>query len=328
MHPIKARLYLTPNLYVSKECGKIYYEENSKELEKAKKITFCKFRKDKYIGAKGAFWNDHYFKLFGSIRKAIEAEDVAQFREYLKSVESIFTAIRCARKNSLLRKHSGPDYNKYRFLRIYSFSMKWILQLKIEEEVRVLFIEEIADSIERQARDDIVRGDWYTLDTFKWIFRDIYKLFEQHKNTALWQERARIGRFYYYAEDILASEIKNLSDEQILQIKITIHKGMISWLLVAMKNEDTELIKDLCRSARKLVFPDNKITFTPNDLVIQHFILCGKMLKSLAGETSPIDGKIFKSLLFDEYDHDTKNDYNYNELVDFYIENRENNQIE
>lgn len=321
--PVEAELYLEPNFFVSKECGKIYFKEDSKKLEKAKKLKFCKFKKDKYIKAEDVFWDDHYRKLFGSIRKAVEAEDVAQFREYLISIESIFIAIRGARQNNLLRKYTERDYNKYRFLSIYSSSIKWILQLKTEDEVRVFFIEEIANSIERQAKDDIMRGDWYTLDTFKWIFQDTYKLFEQYKNSTLWQERAKIGRFYYYAENILADKTINLNDEQELQIKLTLLKGMTSWLLVAMKNEDKKLIKDLCRSARRLVFPDKIIIFTPNELVIHHFMLCGKMLKSLSGETSPVDGKIFKSLLFDQYDHNTE--YDYNELVDFYIENRINN---
>ena len=128
--PIEAELYLEPNLFISNECGKIYFKEDSKKLEKAKQLKFCKSRKDKYVKAEDAFWNDHYLKLFGSIRKAVEAEDVVQFREYLRSIESIFIAIRCARKNDLSKKYTSRDYNKYRFLRIYSSSMKWILQLK------------------------------------------------------------------------------------------------------------------------------------------------------------------------------------------------------
>ena len=322
----KAELYLTPNSYITEECGILYCTEECNKLSKLiEKRKFCKYRKDKYIEAENSFWNDHHRKLFNSIRKAVEAEDVAQFREYLISIESIFIAIRYARKNSLLRKYTNRDYNKYRFLRIYSSSMKWILQLKIEDEVRAFFIEEIVESIERQAKDDIASGDWYTIDTFKWIFRDTYKLFEQHKNTPLWEKRAEIGRFYYYAEYALADKTLNLSDEQALQIKLTLHTGIVSWLRVAIKNEDKGLIKDLCESARKLAFPDKTITFTPNKLVTQHFILCGKMLKHLTCDTPTIDGKIFQSLLFDEYDHSTKYGYNYKELVDFYIENRKNN---
>jgi len=322
----KAKLYLAPNLYITKECGTLYCKQECGKLsEVIEKRKFCKFRRDKYVEMDQNSKNGHYLKLYRSLIKTVEAKDVAQFREYLKSIESVFNAIIRIRKNSLIRKHSELNYEKYRYLQLYIKSLKWLLASGIEEEICDLFIKEITYSIDRLADGDMKNGDWYVLDTFKWILPNIYKLFEGYKNSTLWQERARIGRFYYYAEDILADETIKLSDEQELQIKLTIHKGIVSWLLVAMKNEDTELIKDLCRSARKLVFSGTAIIFTPNELVIQHFILCGKILKSLIDRTPPIDEKLFKSLLFDEYDHSTKYSYDYNELLDFYIENRKNN---
>ena len=321
-----AELYLTGHMFAPKESGVLYYKENCDKLLKSiKRKKFCKRKKDKHTGAKKSFIEDHYLKLRKSLLKTIEEEDASQFKEYLNSVEDIFNAIRNTRKDHLVRKHSSWNYEEYRYLRLYSKSVRWLLEANLkanlEEEICGLFIEEITESIERQAEDDIRNGDWYVLDTFKWILPDTYKLFDKYKGKSLWEMRARIGRFYQFSEITLSEYESEIKKEDKLQIQLTLHKGMISWLLVAIENKDDELIKALCGAERKLVFPNSKIEFTPQELITQHFVLCGKMLKYLMDKTPQIDKKTFRSLLFDEYDHRIAN-FDYNELAEFYIKNR------
>jgi len=320
-----AKLYLTPHPMNNKESGVVYCDENCDKLLKSiKKGKFCKFKKDKHTEAEQYFWDDHFLKLYKSLLKTVEAGDVTQFRAYLNSIESIFNAVRNAREDRLVRKYSEPDYEKYRYLRLYSKSVEWLLKAGVEDEVPSLFIDEITDSIEKQAEGDIKNGDWYVLNAFKWILPGAYKLFEKHKDSPLWEKRARIGRFYYYAESTLAKYESGIKEEDKLQIRLTLHRGIIGWLLTAIENKDNGLIKALCETARTLVFHDKKIKFIPKDLITQHFILCGKILKSFIAETPDVDTEAFKSLLFDKYDH-TKQNITYSELVEFYTENRKNN---
>ncbi len=320
-----AKLYLAPHGMVNKESGVVYCKENCDKLVKAiKKGKFCKFKKDRHIEAEKEFWNDHYLKLYKSLLKTVEAKDVIQFSVYLTAIENILNTIINTRKDRLVRKCFELGYEEYRLLRLYSKSVEWILETGIEEEVSNLFIEETTDSIERQAEINIKNGDWQVLSAFKWILPGIYKLFENYKDSPLWEKRARIGRFYYYAENILTKYGAEIKEEDKLQIQLTLHTGIVSWLLAAIENKDNGLIKALCETARTLVFPDKKIKFIPKDLITQHFILCGKILKSFIAETPDVDTEAFKSLLFDKYDH-TKQNITYSELVEFYTENRKNN---
>jgi hypothetical protein len=317
-----AKLYLTPHPMNNKESGVVYCEENCDELGKSiEKVKFCKFKKDKHIEAENEFWDKHYLKLYQSLFKTVKAEDAAQFKEYLNSIESIFNAIRYIRKDRLVRKHSEPDYEKNRYLLLYSKSVEWLLEADIAEEVSSLFIGELSNSIEKQAESDIKNGDWYVLNVFKWILPKAYKLFEKHKDTSLWKERARIGRFYYYAGNILSGDGSELEENDKLQIQLTLHIGLVHWLLTAIENKDNELIDDICETTKKLVLPDEIMKFVPVDLVAQHFIVCGKYMKSFLAEKPEISPEAFKTLLFDKYNR-TERNVVFGELVKFYIESR------
>jgi len=101
---------------------------------------------------------------------------MAQFRKYLESIEGIHVFFRRARKNRLIRKYLEPDYEKYRYLRLYSKSVKWLLEStnKIEEDVLELLLDTLIESIQQQVQDDIKSGDWCVLDSLKWLIPVIY----------------------------------------------------------------------------------------------------------------------------------------------------------
>jgi len=325
-----AKLYLAPHSFNSEEFGDLCYEEPCNEIyDKINEeiSSICRFSKDKHIEEKESFWEEHYLKLYNILLRSIKNADMAQFRKYLTSIEDIYFILRRARKHSLIRKHFNLDYKEYRYLLLYSKSVKWLLEStkKIEEDILELFLRALSESIWQQAEDDIRNGDWYTLDLLKWLIPDTYKLFHElvkDKKSRLWELRGRIGSFYDFAGSLLPEYESVIKEDDKIQIQLVLHKGIISWLLIAIDNKDDELIKSLCVAAKKLVFPDKEMTFIPQQLVIQHFILCGKMLEFLMEKKEGVTPSIFKLLCFDKYDHAVGRNIDYEELVKFYIESR------
>jgi len=326
-----AELYMAPHGFNSKEFGVLRYEEPcsavydtiNKELS-----SICRFGEDKYVEAEEAFWEGNYFKLHSALLRATKNADISQFRKYLKSIEEIYLILRKARKYSLVRKHFNFDYKKARYLFIYSKSVKWLLEnTEIEEDIRESFLNALVESIWQQVKDDIRNGDWCTLDIFKWLLPQTYQSFLElvkDKKSRLWELRARIGSFYDFAGSLLSDYESDIKEDDKLQIQLVLHEGIIKWLLVAIDNKDDELINSLCEAARRLVFPDKKIEFIPQKLVIRHFILCGKVLEFLMSETPKVTPETFKLLCFEKYDHTAGRNINFEQLVNFFIESRQN----
>lgn len=321
-----AKLYLAPHGFNSKEFGVLRYEEPCNEVyEKINKelSSICRFRKDKHTEEEDSFWEENYLKLRSALFRATEDVDIAQFKEYLKSIENIYFILRQASKNIVVRKHFIFDYKKARYLSLYSESVRWLLEsTNIKEDILGLFLNALVESIWQQVKNDIENGKWYTLDVFKWLIPKTYQLFD--KKSRLWELRAQIGSFYDYAGSLLSEYESEIKKEDKLQIQLVLHKGIISWSLIAIDKKDDELIMSLFEAAKRLVFPDKKITFSPQQLVTQHFILCGKMLELLMDNKPGISPNIFKVLCFDRYDHTTQRSVNFDELVNFFIESRQN----
>jgi hypothetical protein len=325
-----AKLYLTPHGVDPKEVGVLCCEKPCDEIYDTinkNLYSICRFRKDKHIEEAESFWEENYLKLRSSLLRATKEADIAQFRRYLKSIEEIYIILRKVRKHNLVRKHFSFDYKKARYLFIYSKSVKWLLEsTNTEEDIRESFLDALVESIWQQVEDEIKNGDWYTLDIFKWLIPETYQLFlkfVEDKKSRLWELRARIGGFYDFAGSLLSEYGSDIKEEDKLQIQLVLHKGIIKWLLIAIDNKDNELIKSLCEAAKEIVFPNEKMIFIPQKLVVQHFILCGKILEFLMKGNSNVSPDIFKSLCFDKYDHTAEKDINFEELVNFFIESRQ-----
>ncbi|MFX0202452.1 MAG: hypothetical protein ACFFCW_40620 [Candidatus Hodarchaeota archaeon] len=324
-----AELYLAPQGFCSKEFGALYSKETCDDVYNTirnKLSSIYRFKRDDYIEEEKNFWNEHYLTLHRALSRAIKHYDMAQFRKYLESIEGIHIFFRRARKNRIIRKYLKPDYDKYRYLLLYSKSVKWLLESigTIEEDVIELFLYALIESVEGQVEEDIKGGDWCTLDELKWIVTDTYQLFRdlvKDKNSRLWELRARIGGFYDFAGDLLSQHQCDINKEDKTQIQLVLHKGIIKWLLIAIENENNELVNSLCEATRKMVFPDG-VVFTPKRLVTQHFILCGKMLEFLMSEPPKIFPNVFKLLCFDKYEHTAQCNIDYDDLVKFFIESR------
>jgi len=322
-----AKLSMPPHGFKSKEFGVLRYEEPCYELYEMinKEVSsICRFGKDKYVEDELDFWEENYLKMHRAFLRTIENGDIAQFKKYLKSIEEIYDSLRKARRHSIVRNHFILDYKKARYLFLYSKSVKWLLDsANIEEDIRELFLDALVQSIWQQVRNEIRNGDWCALAVFKWLIPEAYELFKD-KESRLWELRARTGSFYDFAGSLLSEYESDIKEDDKLQIQLVLHKGIIKWLLIAIDNKDDELIKSLCEAARRLVFPDKQITFSPQRLVTQHFILCGKMLEFLMDKKPHVSPDIFKLLCFDKYDHTSGRNIKYDELVKFFIESRQN----
>ena len=325
----KAKLYLAPHGFNSKEFGALCYEEPCNEVyDKINKelSSICRFGEDKHVEEEERFWEEYYLKLHSALSRATEDVDIAQFREYLKSIEDIYFFLRKASKYSVVRKYFVFDYKKARYLFLYSKSVKWLLDsTNIEEDIRELFLDALVESIWQQVRDEIRNGDLYALNVFKWLIPETYQLFHESvkdKKSRLWELRARIGGFYDFAGSLLSEYESDIKEDDKLQIQLVLHRGIMKWLLIAKDNKDGELIKSLCEAARKLVFPDKKITFVPLRLVTQHLVLCGKMLEFLMSGDEQVSPSIFRLLCFEKYNHTAEMNIDFDQLVEFFIEGR------
>ena len=322
----KTELYLTPHGVNNKQFGLLLgssCEDLSTLIYKHLRSTY-KFRKDKYTEKTKEFWKNNYFKLRDSLYKSSNSADISQFQEYIKSIGLLYEILRKIRKLELVRKYESLDYKKTRYLHLYIQSVKWILDNnELEEDVKESFLEVLVDSVEHQVEDEIKSGDRLILGIFTWLIPSIYQLFPKKDiNPQLWELRGRVGGFYGDVSYLLSDAEYHIEEESKIQIKLTLHKGIIRWLLLAIEEQDHELIKSLCKAARELVFPEKKIVFTPSQLISQHFILCGKMIEFLMDNKKGIQPLHFKLLFVDEHDYQNNSYISFEELVKFFIESR------
>ncbi|NQU35260.1 MAG: hypothetical protein HQ521_18695, partial [Bacteroidetes bacterium] len=324
---INAKLYLPPHGMSDGSIGVLLCENNlDSEISDLKtKIFKCyRFKQDKYIEEKDSFWENHYLKLKKTLKRALDNENVFQFTYYLQALESAFSVLRKARVMRILGDGIADDYNHQQFLRLYIKSVRWLLQNNdIDEDIKISFIRSLNDSIFKQVENDIRYGDCCALVVFKWLIPEIYQLFD--RGSTLWDFRARYGLFYESAEHLLSEYGKELDEDKINNIRLILHKGIVRWLIIAIEKGDNDLIRSLCSAAKNLVFPSKSIVFSPDNLVIQHFILCGKMLELLKGENPKISSDFFKLLFCDKYEYIFDQNIKFVDLVQFYIKNRRTN---
>jgi hypothetical protein len=324
-----AELYLTPHATNNREFGLLSgptHKKLSTKIQKNIRMIY-RFHKDRYIESTEEFWEGSYFRLRNSFLKAAQNADISQFRAYLRSIEELYDILRKARKSDLVRKYSVFDYKKTRYLYLYSQSVRWILEnSRIEADIKEAFLDALVDSIWQQAEDEIKNGDCFALDVFTWLIPKTYQLFEEivkDKSSRLWELRGRIGGFYAHASSLLSNSEYDIDKRKRIQIQLTLHKGIIKWLLPAIESQDHELVKSLCKAARQIVFPNEKIIFTPPKLVTQHFILCGKMIEFLMENKSGVLPLFFKLLFVDEHTYQEHSYINFDELRRFFIESKQ-----
>jgi len=214
---------------------------------------------------------------------------------------------------------------------LYTDSLEWLLKKKDEINVGILedFIHALEHSIWEQIKDEIEKGDTCTINTFKWLIPSAYQLFLKNiddKNSRLWELRAFSGSGYDYLH-YLFNDSESKSEIDRTGVKLILHRGIIRWLIIALESEDQELAEALCESARKLVFGDKGLTLKSEELLTQHFILCGKILNDIIDKQPMGSVNLFKLLLHDKHSmHDTELP-DFNELVEYYIENRKSRDL-
>lgn len=330
----EAELRMAPHGFYSNEFATLHTKNPTPELyEKInKKVpSTCKFKKDKYIEEDQEFWQDIYLELYKAFSKAVDSLDIMQFNRYIKSIQEPYTVLRKARKHPIAQKSFRLDYDKNRYLFLYTRSLERLLKKKDEINVGILedFIHALEHSIWEQIKEDIEEGDTCTINTFRWLLPSAYQLFLKNiddKNSRLWELRAFSGSSYDYMH-YLFNESKSISKANRIEIKLVLHRGIIRWLLIALENEDQELAEALCGATKKLVFGDKGIALIPEELVTQHFILCGKILNDIVEKQPMGSGQLFRFLLHDRYSMRDIELPDFEELVEYYLENRKSRDL-
>jgi len=288
----------------------------------------CRFHRDTVQESSERFWREHFNKLENALGRAIRGNDISQMDTYLESIVSVIEAVEKARKDATVRKTSDRLDKCWDLIDLYRRSLRQILlegrEIKHWDKASS-FSELLIESLHEQVKQMFQNGDWATLKLIIMLVPRMYSEYEIckiGKDSILWDSRARFGSFYAWANDFFEEHCEKVDEKVQTQMRVVLHKGIISWLLIAIDSKDDELIKSLCGAAKKLVFPDKKITFSPLLLVTQHFILCGKMLEFIMEKKEGVTPSIFKLLCFDKYDHTAGKNIDYEELLKFYIESR------
>ena len=306
-------------------------EVNIDELvSKVRRIAnkVCRFHRDIIQESSERFWREHFNKLENALGRAIRENDISQMYTYLASLVRVIEAVEKAREDELVRKTNDRLDKCWDLIELYRKSLRQIL-LESKDikhcDKASKFSELLIESLHNQVKQMIQNGDWTTLKLITWLVPTMYGEYatcDIDKDSTLRERRARFGSFYAWANGLFEEHCKEVDEKVQTQMRVVLHKGIISWLLIAIENKDDELTKSLCSAAKKIVFPDKNITFSPLLLVTQHFILCGKMLEFIMEKKEGVTPSIFKLLCFDKYDHTAGKNIDYEELVKFYIESR------
>ena len=84
-------------------------------------------------------------------------------------------------------------------------------------------------------------------------------------------------------------------------MRLVLHDGITKWLLIAIKDQDSELIEQLCNAGREIVFGREGIAFKHREVISHHFVLAGYLIgMSKAGNANP---EAVKKMFFEQRSH-------------------------
>ena len=328
----RAQLWLAPHIYQKGKAtlGRIDFSKQPKKTV-VEKITkeggekACLFRKDRFQQIGDHEWDVSIARLEKALCEAVSNYNLEEMKHYADMGGRPFQVYHEANKISdlkLIRDHIPPRY--YRLVRIYLSGLREILNMygaKKEEEHCYKFITQISTNVHDLVVGALKYGDANILRVITWLVPDMYSEIMSavvDKKSCLWELRARTGSFYDFAGSLLTEYESDINEDDRVQIQLVLHKGIIRWLLIAIDNKDDELIKSLCEASRKLVFPDGVIAFDPEELVVRHFVLCGKMIEFLMKKK--ISAEAVKTMFFEK--HEVFHNIDFDRLAKFYSKNR------
>jgi len=320
-----AVLYLAPHGMEGNCLGRVSAEEE--KLEKVvnsieQKINrTCKFHEDRFKEEKADFWESHLGTMRITLKKTIKEHDIEAFKTFLEYSQKPVLLLG-QEKNKKEIDNVELGWKKSRVLRLHKDCLEEVLNIREEDaETRNKMVEEVIYySIGKHVQEAIRNSAIDTIRIITWIVTALYKKIvnKVKRSDALWKSRAQSGSFYAYINKYIEISGKGLPQEKIERLRLAFHEGITRWLLIVIESKDDELVKSLCEASRNLVFPDGVIAFEPEELVIRHFVLCGKMIEFLLEKK--IAAEAVKTMFFEK--HENFPNIDFDRLAEFYGKNR------
>ncbi|MBN2595104.1 MAG: hypothetical protein JXA81_16490 [Sedimentisphaerales bacterium] len=327
-----ANLYLSSTIYENKQ-GQlgILSSKNMRQNERLREDVstmgreIVRLKKVAFVEENENFWDSQESKLDEAVERAIDREDTIQLRAYLDAVNEPLSVLRHIRNNHKVVRDAFGQYVQrgYDFIRLYLRALNEIMtRQESEPKHRVKRLFGLASTIRKSVWDETKKifenMDYHTMELFTWLVLQMYKTIQDAKDEAksLYDMRAQFGGFYEFAVGWLEDRTTKDSEDAD-KMRLVLHDGFTKWLLIAIKDKDTDLIEQLCNAGREIVFGRESINFTHREAVAQHFVLAGRLISmSKAGE---VNATAVERLFFEQHSHSDSVDFD--ELVRFYLDN-------
>lgn len=303
--------------------------EKAMELHGVVKRSRCsRFQPDEFQQESEDFWESNFFKLHDALKRAITNLDPEQMQLFLKAVTQPIHVLREAWKHPVVREWCASNPRRsYQLVSFYLDVVKQILEEEVpentvRENLSFKFLSMVRHSIWDEIKEIFKNADYITLQLFCSIVPQMYKALKvSHlgKSEEGNRIRGRFGDFYAFSDGLFERLPSETGTEEKTQIRLVLHDGLTSWLLIGIADNDSELIRSLCDAGRRIVFHDDKVSLDNEpSLKLQHCILAGNLLsRSIKGEG--ISAENIKRLFFEEFS--TQPQSSLTELVEFYSSN-------
>lgn len=330
-----AKFFLAGDSSTSNEVGSLYTQISRKELEDTlqdRLRRMCRHRNTKIAIVEDNLWESIYYELYNAFLRAITSKNVVEFRECTTILHGPYKVLRPCRKHAVVRDFSSLEYKHFRHLDLYTELLESLLKMKDTVSTSVLeaFIRSLEKSVWEHIHDEIRHGSCYTIGALVELIPIAYSMFIKYvtdKTSRLWDLRAFAGSNYTFLK-YMFSECEDVNEEESNRIKQVLHKGIIGWLMLALKHDDQDLVKALCKTARQLAFDDcPDIKLESNALMRQHLILCGKVISDLLRKGSLGKAELLNLLVYKETYKSQSYLPEFNTIVEFYIQNRSEREL-
>jgi len=326
-----AELYLSSPMYESEQgiLG-ILSSENLSQNELLRDtiskmgMKIVRFREFTFVEQNEDFWDSQESKLDEAVERAVEREDTIQLRAYLDAVNEPLSVLRQIRNDhKVVRDAFGENIQRgYDFIRLYLRALNEISARQDREprhHPKRMFklTRTIRKSVWNETEKIFENMDYRTMELYTSLIHQMYKVCKDAEDipNSLHGIRAQFGGFYEFAVSWLEDRTtKNPTDVD--NMRLVLHNGLTKWLLIAIKEQDTDLIEQLCNAGREIVFGREGIKFTHREVVSQHFVLAGRLISmSKAGE---VNATAVERMFFEK--HSSAQSVEFDRIVEFYLD--------
>jgi hypothetical protein len=318
-----AELYLSSPEYESEQgvlgilsCKDVMQKEDVRGLVFKMGSKAVRWRRIVYLEEDEDFWDSQESKLNEAIKRAIDKADPIQVKAYLDAVNVPLSVLRQVRKSHKVVRDAYGEYVErgYHFLRLYLRALSEIFVMKESDQIYKL-ARKVRNSVWEETKNILREMDYHTMGLYTWLVQQMYTLIQDAGDKAknLREMRGQFGGFYESADGWLEdSESKSAGDAN--KMRLVLHEGLTKWLLAAIQKKDGELIEQLCDAGQKIVFGRKGIKFDNKEVVMQHFVLAGRLIN--LAKAKEVNATVVKKLFCERHSHEPN--VNFDDLIGFY----------